>query len=227
MAVIAKEVLKCDFVLLGYELLRRPEEHSEFQARVGTEVVSAGTGVLVGANPIPNPRGLRSLGINRDRITLQLSAERSVVQKDYPSSMNDLARLAEVAGLAMATTDLTNQELIAYGFNFELVYDQDSGSKALNYLGNRLFSPDLPSMSKWSLVGGSGKLSFQDQDKRKSWNIIIDPRFNDPNTTKIFVSFNLHINRRVQPNNHDIELTLQKIWEVAEKFITTLDQSRT
>ena len=222
MAVTVTDVLKANLVLVGVELLRGEEQFKVFRTIVDTEVtIAPGPGLLIGApSDIPLPGHILSL--NRDRIVLELSPSRSTINRDYPSK-EGWDRLAKVAWHAIATSDLTDQQLRAYGYNIELVYEQNSGLPALRYLGERLFQSALFSDIGWESMGGSGKLNFMDDEER--WQVLIEPRLNDAETTKIFLSLNLHKQEQTLPTEENIQDSLKKIEEQAQRFINLLDKS--
>ena len=131
--------------------------------------------------------------------------------------------MTEVAGMAIANTELQNPQVRAFGYNVELVYDQDSGSPATEYLAHQLFADDYPRNEGWHLEGGSAKLTFRSNGL--SWIVTIEPRFNDANTKKVFLSMNLHRNEQRIPETDEIQNSLETTWDQATTFVKRLDES--
>ena len=221
MAVEVQDVLKANIVLLGVELLTSgPEELDAFRDAVDTEVGIAPNLVLGG--PLPNIEASGTLTLNRDRIVVEISPSRSTIAREYPS-FEDLGRLAEVAGYAIAETDLGDRRPRAFGYNIELVYDQDSGLPAVRYLADRLFAAEISSNEGWQLIGGAGRLVFEDENG-KPRNITIEPRFDDRAPTKISMILNVHENEQRLPAEDEIKNSLEETWRQAHEFVNRLDE---
>lgn len=220
MVASVQDVLKTNMVLVGVGLLNTLGELNAFTEAVGTDVVPSGAGIAFGIPTAP-PESGRVLTLNRDRIALELFPSRSTIGREFPT-YQDLGRLAQVAEYAISKTDLGSQELRAFGYNVELVYNQDSGNPSLRYLGDRLFTPNLPSSEGWTLVGGAGRMIFDSRGTR--WMINVEPRFNDEAETRVFLSLNLHIGEQTLPKGSEIRVSLQQAWEEAHNFVAYLDQ---
>lgn len=218
MAVEVQDVLKANLVLVGVGLLTKSEELDAFRNAVGTEVEMAPNLFLGG--PLPNIEASGTVTLSRDRTVVDVSPSRSTVAREYPS-FEDLGRLADVAGYAIAKTGLGDQRLRAFGYNIELVYDQDSGLPAVRYLADRLFAPEISRNEGWRLVGGAGRLVFDEGGKPR--NITVEPRLNDPSTTKIFMSLNVHENDQRLPDAGEIKKSLEETWGQAHEFVNRLD----
>ena len=222
MAVDVQDVLKANLVLVGVGLLsNRLEELDAFRDAVDTEV-SMGSNMALGL-PLPGVEPAGTLTLSRDRIVVEISSSGSTIAREYPS-YEDLARLAEVAGYAIAKTDLGDQRPRAFGYNIELVYDQDSGLPAVQYLGERLFAAEISSNEGWKLIGGAGRLIFDEGGKLR--NITIGPRFDDRAPTKISMSLNVHENERRLPDEDEIRNSLEETWRQAHEFVERLDESK-
>ena len=206
-------------VLAGISLFNTPNELAAFRESVGTEITSVEAGV---GTEVFN----RTITLNRDRIKVTGTPDRSAIAREYPAE-GDLERLAQVAGMAIDNTDLKGQKLRAFGYNIELVYESPSGQRAIQYLLNRLFMPDLLRKGGLRLSGGAGRLFFE-KDGR-NWQALLEPRFNDEKTTRIFVSLNLH---RPEANpslltEAEIGDSLKLLWAEAHNLVTQLDARRT
>ncbi len=215
MPVTIEDVLQANLILVGVNLINTPDEITAFRKDVGTEVMSAETSL--GTEVIDHTHTL-----NRDRITVMGTPERSVIARVYPME-SDLERLAQVAGMAIANTDLDGQELQAFGYNIELVYEPDSKERAIEYLADRLFMPRLLQDEGWRLFGGAGRMFFE-KDGR-FWQARLESRRNDDTTTRIFASLNLHRAEADLPTEADIRDSLKLLWVEAHNLVTQLDGS--
>ena len=202
-------------VLVGIRLVNTPTELAAFRESVGAEVATVEAGI--GTEVVNSTHSL-----NRERIKITGTPDRSVIVREYPAE-GDLARLAQVAAIAIANTDLEGQELRAFGYNIELIYEPPPGERAIHYLLNRLFMPDLLRDQGMQLFGGAGRLFFE-KDGR-NWQAVLEPRFREEDTTKIFASLNLH--------RPEIDLTLltedeiggslRSLWAEVHNLVYQLD----
>lgn len=215
------EVLKINLVLVGVDLLNGGEDAIKFRRAVGTDVVVAEGGPILGV-PVSIPALGRTFALNKDRITLSLSPPRSVIERDYPD-YDDLERLADVAYIAITTSAIPGEiQPQALGYNIELVYEPDVNEPASEYLAERLFASKVPGANEqWKLVGGSGKLRFEGEGK--VWRVAIEPRFNDENDPRVFFTMNMHISEMRFPSRNEIRESFQEIWGQAHDFTSGLD----
>lgn len=219
MTAKVQDVLKTNLVLVGVGLLNNLEELEKFDHAVNSELMIEGGGMMVNATGIV-PEPMRAITIPKDRVSLELSPSRSVISRDYPSR-NDLSRVAEVAAKAICSTDLKAPSLAGFGFNIDLMYDQDSGDTAFGYLAKRMFSPDLSMNEGWNLVGGAGRLLFNRGGN--VWTVNVEPRLGDQNTHRVFMKLNLHINDREIPDGERIRRFLEEIWDQAHIMVDMID----
>ncbi len=216
-----QDVLKANIVFVGLGLLNTPVELNEFSAAVATDVVTLGTGLVVGL-PSVAPEPGRQLSLHRDRILLDLTPNRAVIEREYPAS-GDLDRLAEVVESALNHTDLAGRLPAAFGYNVELIYNQTSGSPSLCYLGSKLFGKSELGANGWTLAGGAGTLVFDAAEGR--WTVRVEPRFNDSETTRTFLSLNLHKTEGRLPDSNEIRQSFEDVWKQAHDFVGRLDRS--
>ena len=217
-----QDVLKANIVLAGVSLLTEPTEQDAFISAVGTEI-SLGMGIVfTGPAPATIPEPGRTLSLDRDRINLNLSPSRSIIERNYPRC-DDLDRLAEVAGYAFAHTDLKGKAPSAFGCNIELVYRQTSGVSANHYLAERPFTDKRIGNEGWELLGGTGRLLFEGDGAL--WTLALEPRANDPTQSRVFLSLNLHKSEQRLPSQDEVLISLQEIWRQAHHFVTRLDES--
>ena len=227
MAISSIEILNINLVLVGVELIKTPDEIDEFRNAVGVDVVMAEAGFAIGSPtgagiPVNLAGGSRILSLNRDRITIDISVQRTTIKRDYPSSPEEIKRLAEVAALVIATAE-NNEEskLQAFGYNIEMVYEQDSGMPASQYISERLFSDDVPKIEDGNVLGGSGRLTFAGNGK--TWRVGIEPRFNNEMDKRVFLTLNMHIDHNRFPDREEIMPSMREIEENAKIFASRLD----
>ena len=122
MAIQIEDVLKAEMVLVGLGLLSSPQEYEAFRSQAKTDVFISGQTMTIEALTNVAEAG-RTISLNRDRIVLDLSPSRSSIRREYPSK-GDLERLAEVAALAIEQSSQGRENLRAFGYNIELIYDQ-------------------------------------------------------------------------------------------------------
>ena len=159
--------------MLGANLLSAPDALSQFTRQVdgdfqqqeGVDIsLTAGAlgGALGGAAAGPS----RTLVFPQDRITLNLTAARSSISRDYPSIERldaDLGKLAEIATLAInVSRTMSGNSLQAYGYNMQVVFRLNREGRSIEYLGERLFSGNIARASGKTLVGGTASLILRE-----------------------------------------------------------------
>ena len=223
MSLQIEEILKLNLVLVGVQLLSSSEEVTAFNALVGSEVLeTVAQGIEVNFGPsglsasVPQSPAPRTLSLERDRIVLDLNPGRSTITRNYPDE-ESIRRLSEIADFATAQFNSQVQELHAFGFNIEAVYGLTSGENAIQFLASRIFVPCLFQRSGFQLKGGSPRLSLE-RDGRL-WNFTIEPRFGDPDGSKIFISVNLHVEENTMPSESHVKDFLQEVWDQAHAIV--------
>lgn len=225
MPINIQDILKINIVLGGVRLLPEPHQHDAFIASIDTDVVARQP---VMALPAGFPGGFQeadelTFALPKDRIELSCQPSQSVAEREYPATIDDLDRLAEITSQAIALTEPTGQTPVAYGFNIQMVYLTSAEEPSGEYLAKRLFRQlDL---GKWSLTGGSGHLSFR-ASSDALYNFTVEPRFKDPVSQKVFLSLNLHKDRPEMPDQDELVISLRDIWVRCQQFATQLDGSR-
>ena len=220
MAIDIQDILKVNVIFVGIGLLDEPASLEGFRNSVGSEVVPEG--VIFEPHPGGAPMQGQILRLAKDRIFLESSPFRTLVNRDYPTQ-DGLERLAEIVASAIENTNLEARKPRAFGFNIELVFDQASENSALSYLANRIFSPNISGTQGWQLMGGAGKLIFKENAHR--WTVRIEPRLNEEMTTKVFLALNFHINEERLPEKAEIHNLLLKTWEQAHNFVNRIDDN--
>lgn len=221
MAVELLDVLKANLVLVGLNLLPTETETEAFRRAVGVEVVER-PALNSGADPIPVTTS-RLLALDRERTFLDLSPARDVVVRNYPESTEDFERIAEIATLAIEKTDVREVgETVLHGYNFDMVFSQDSDLPAPAYLASRLFGTLLPQRMGWTLEGGIASLVFRDTNGRQ-WTFSPQPRAFDPSWTRLFLGLNLQVEAQPLPSRDEILQVLLDCREQAIRLMSTLD----
>lgn len=215
-----RDVLKFNIVLVGPGLLNSPEDVRAFSNAVDSDVVPTAEGLVFGFPSSPAGLG-RKLALQRDRISLDLTPDRTVIEREFPGK-SDLDRLAEIYEQAVKNTK-SKRDLRAHGYNLELVFDQNSGQSSLRYLGDRLFGSANFAFEDWGLAGGSGKLIFDSPAGR--WTVLIEPRLNDEQSKRVFLNLNLHKVDSQMPELNAVRRTFAEVWEKAHFFVKHLDKS--
>ena len=219
MAIRVEDVLSVNVVLVGLELLKTAPEVAAFSAAIGREFLQDGGFIDAGPQMAPVPgRVVRS---PRERILVELSAHRSRVTKEYPTSIDDVALVARVTAQAIASTTIQEPEVPSHGFNFAMVYSPDPDEDALRYLGRRIFAPPTFSHEEWTAIGGFGRLKFQDGSRQ--WTITLEPRLQALNTSKVFLEVNLHVPEAGVPEEDQMETQLRMLWQRAHTLIEAID----
>ena len=180
MAVEVIERLSISVVLLGDGLLSSDEEIKSFGDRFSQEVHH---------EVFQNIGGIKAsrVSIRREKITIEFMPGQSIITKEYPSD-EDWLKFSEVAETAIEESK--NLVLNARSYNFILVIDQKVKPTAYEYITAQVVTPLL--IPGWMPTGGSTELRFLDTAGRR-WNVKIEPRLGDENTSKLFLHFNLHM----------------------------------
>ena len=221
MPIRIQDYLNASLVLVGGSLINTDGERASFQQSMDAELVySDGSSDQEISSPMAPLQALpiRRLEIRRDRVVVEVIPSRgSTITQEYPST--NLSVLARTATIAISSTEEIG-DITAHGYNVELVYDQTSEPLAVTYVANRVFST-LPRIGGWEPSAGTAKIRFRD-DSNRTWNVAIEPRFNDDNTRKIFFRLNLHFVGG--PNLNDIGELFQLVIEKANEFVSVLDE---
>ena len=230
MNIMPQYVVKADLVMIGANLLATPEGLGRFKETVDEDFqqqegidISLSAGLPMGAAAGPS----RTLTFPQNRITLNLTAARSAISRDYPSVdrlQDDLGKLAEIASLAIQASDPTvRNSLRAYGYNMQVVFRLRGEERAIEYLGERLFSGQIAGSSGKTLIGGTASLILR--SGAIQWTFAANPWPNgDPGADRVALSVNRHNETPVGiPSHENIVRDLLETWDEAKKFMTSLD----
>ncbi len=200
----------------------------KFKNDVQSEVI-LNAGTFLGVQADASLAIGRSFSFTKDRIEIQSAKNQSICRLEYPK-IEFLGRLAEIAHLSIKNTfPLTYGKIIPIGYNVELLYDllSESERSAYQYIARRIFSPFKDEFN-WGLIGGTGKFSFNELYKEdyQRWNVQIEPRFNQEDTSTIFLATNLHFNNIELPKTkEEILNSLNRVWEQAHKLVERIDEN--
>ena len=224
MAATVHDIVNANLVLVGVGLLNTPEETERFGNDLDADV-QVELGIIGMGGGMPEPS--RKIILNRERIILNVSLSRTSIDKEYPSRespLDDFAKLAEVAQCAISNTASDGRNgLAAFGYNVEMVFDQDSGLPAIQYLGNRLFGNRSFGKEGQELVGGTGQIILNDE-RGHHWTITVRPRSDDEKEQRIALRLNLHLNKQHPPDAEEIKTSLEEVWLGAKNFMVSLDR---
>ena len=219
MTVHLLDAVSNNLVLIGTGLLNHEDQVARFKAAFDLDL-RLEIGVV--ANAITGAmEQSRTFTSNRERTSFSLSPSRTTITREYPT-LNDLEKFAEVVTLAIDCSEVDRGELRTFGYNFEMVFDQDTESSAVRYIGERLIGRDRLGETGWELTGGAGRVSFRGADGQR--NFVVEPRFGDEETTRFFLSVNLHRQDTPLPDQLEITHTLKALWSEATAFVERLDQ---
>lgn len=215
MALEITDILSTNIVLLGINLLESQEKVNAFGKQVKSEVVSET--LIASLVPEHGDALPRNLQIPKDRISMQCSPGRATVQKEYPEH-DQLERLSDITSYAIQNSDLDEGLLISFGFNIDMVLELPPERTASRFLADLLFASSPRPVDEWTIIGGTGTLTFQNEEKQ--WTIRAEPRFGDRESSKVFLSLNLHIDNQSVPNRDKIHDFLQSTWANAHALQT-------
>lgn len=219
MAIKLEDVLNANLVLVGVELLNDQGKFEQFRNEFAPDLRFEGGLITNGLTGVTEQS--RTLILSRDRIQFTLHASRSTINREYPEETG-LAKLARSAALAINFTDVAVGSLQAFGYNMELVFDQDSMQSARQYIGSRLFNRLPVANPGWDCVGGTGRMIFS--DGADQWTISAEPRYGDDRTSRLFLSVNLHKHEQRFPSEDEILTSLEKIQCETLAFMSFLDE---
>lgn len=213
-----EDVLAVNLTLVGVRLLDSPESKVAFERIVNTSVVDdvATTGLAL---RIPGQQDIElapaKFRMPKERVTLDLAPGRSIVAREYPQE-EDLDKFAGIIRNAFDKSDTDRQQLQAYGFNIEAVYNLDQGKTALEFLATQIFAKDIFPEGEYTVIGGAPQI--QVLHKGGLWNINIQPRMGKSDSDKIFIALNKHCTQSKLPSPFEIRNSLADIWTQAHEI---------
>ena len=208
------DVLNVGVVILGADLVFEPDAVEALKAAIGTDIRVAT------AQP-PGDLESTTLVLDRERVEVTTRGSRSTILRWYPEE-KDLPKSAEVAALVLAVSGQDVEPIEAVGYNLEIVFEQFSGHPASRYIGERLFDYQSLGDETWPLMGGVGRITFGDPHVNRTFTV--EARFGDEQTTRVFVSANLHVAGNRIPTVDQIKQSLDTIWRDTFNLMEQLDQ---
>ena len=139
-----------------------------------------------------------------------------------PTSLDEeLSRFAEVAEQAFTITGLPKEIRYDFGYNADVVFDQDSGQTALEFLGERLLNHSIFSEAGRQFVGGACRVTVTDEHGQ--WNYTLEPRSGDLQRRRVFVGTNLHNDQQRLPGKEEISNAIGEVVNSVEDLMRRLD----
>ena len=216
----SKVVLSTSFVVVGVKLLSEPEQAQEFgrRADAGEILISAA------ASPVEVARTIR---LDQVRMEVMTSENRTMVKKEYPSSLEDVSRLVNAIEVALNASELQEQAPVtALGYNIEVVYEPNAPDPVSDYIGRRMFSKVSSCFigkDGWKLRGVSGAVAFEGENGER-YNLTIEPRLRELDSPRAFLSINHHVPSNTLPSIKEIQVLLEDVWNTADRFIDSFDK---
>ena len=223
MPINLREIINVSLVLLNHDLLGDNEKIQEFQQAVDVDVRLEGGMAANIATGETHPN--RILHLDRDRIALNMSKPRSVITKEFPAPASldeELSRFAEIAERAFTITGLPKEERYDFGYNADMVFDQDTGQTALEFLGKRILNHSIFNETGRQFVGGACRMTVIDEHGQ--WNFTLEPRAGDLQRRRVFVGTNLHNDQRRLPDKREITTAIGEVVNSVKDLMRRLDE---
>lgn len=222
MAAHLREIINFSLVIMDLELLAPDGSFTDFQRGIDAEVRQGG-GVSIDVTT-GQPQQARILHLDRDRITLNLSPGRSSVTRDFPaveSLSADAARFAHVVHSALVAGNNLSDARQTFGYNAELVFDQDSNPTAFEYIGERLIRNERVASPDRQFLGGACRMIVRDE--LGQWTYNLEPRFNDVQNPRVFINVNLQNEERPLPQGTETADAIVQLVQSVQALMDRLD----
>ena len=232
MTATIDDIVESSVVFVGLRLLSTTPEQRSFIDQCGSEVTKD-VAIDINIDGAPSAQGnVQIFKLNRERIIIESSQQRTVIKMEYPSSDDeahtsaDLHRLAQIADLAVRSTSIRSRPPPAFGYNIIVLYDLDDGQTAIESIGSRLFKSSLGRDRSLDLIpgarfrGGMCTLLFDEGPTR--WTVTIEPRFRRPSSKKVYLNVNYHSARQEIPDEDGFFGSLMHTWHRACGIIDTI-----
>ena len=225
MSTELREIINVSLVLLNQGLLQDNDQLHAFQQAVDVDVrVEGGMAAdLVTGQTHPS----RTIHLDRHRISLSVSRPRSAITKEFPSLAalrSELSLFGEVVEHAFRASGIS-QVRCDFGYNADMVFDQDTGETALEFLGGRLLNRGALSQPGRRLAGGTCRVVIQDEFGQ--WNYNFEPRAGDLQRRRLFVGTNLHNEQQLLPGKDEIADSIGKVVNSVIQMMKHLDGADT
>ena len=222
MAANLREIVNFSLVIVNLDLLNSDDAMRGFQQAVDADIRHGG-GVSIDA-ATGQTQQARTLHLDRDRINLNLSSARSSITREFPAVENlaaDADRFAHVVNYALTAGNSLDGARHEFGYNAEMVFDQDYSPTAFEYLGERLLRRERVVPANRQFLGGTCRMIVRDE--LGQWTYSFEPRFNDPQTPRVFINVNLHNVERPLPNRTQVVDAIVQIVEGVQDLMNRLD----
>jgi hypothetical protein len=222
MAANLREIVNFSLVIVNLELLNSDDAMRGFQNAVDADIRHGG-GVSIDA-ATGQTQQARILHLDRDRINLNLSSARSSVTRDFPVVDNlaaEAGRFAQVVNYALIAGNSLNGARHDFGYNAEMVFDQNYNPTAFEFIGERLLRRERVAPPNRQFLGGACRMVVLDE--MGQWTYNFEPRFNDPQTPRVFINVNLHNAQRPLPRGTQVAEAIVRIVEGVQDLMNRLD----
>ena len=223
------QFLKANIVLLGLRLIQDTSQRKVLESDLGTEIVDVQLGNQASLNFQSGGEQIslipRKLVLGKERITIDLFPDKSMVTLDYPASVEDLDGLAEITRKAIDLSVVSNQSLTAFGFNVDVTFEPTEGLNSGDFIANRVFRPGMLSEKGYQIVGGTPKLNLLGPGDKK-WSVSIEPRFGVMDSPKVYMTLNLHYNYPgddIAPTFRVLRDSLRSAWDNSKTILEGLN----
>lgn len=209
------DILRMDVVLVGLSLLGQEREREVFAQRVNTDVAIA----ELAQGP---PGGIQTptqtaVTLQRDRIAVVTSQDRTAIIREYPSISNlpgDTSRLAQIVRYALDVSETREQQIAAFGFNMQIVFAPGLEESAGRYIAERCSAETFD----WEPINGSTRLTFLIDGQ--NWTFELQPRpRDDSQSRRLYLAVNLHVGEHRIPEDDEISTSLVDLRDKAINFL--------
>lgn len=215
------QIVRAGVVLTQIGLLASPVEVESFCERAGVRTQFSGVALNVDTET-GEQHQVREYRLNRERVNFEVSPVRSSIYCEFPAP-DGLERLAELVDVAIGSiVDAPSPFNGAAGYNIEAEWGLPSGTMAGPYLADRLFSPAVRLVQDGVIDRGLAHFGFSDEEAQ--WNYRIEPRFNDPDSSTVYVSLNQHRPLESLPTLDGLKSGIDSSWLRITKLAESLHQ---
>ena len=218
-SVEVDHTLGTSMVLTGINLVPSALDKQNFATASNVEVrhnpaVEIGQ-VIPSLTPNWSPNSER-LDLDRERISLELQGDRSVVKQDFPTG-ESLDRLSEIAWLALVHTP-DRPTTLTLGYNIEMLLRATPPQSAIEVIGDAIFAPGMAPVDGAKVIGGTARIMFEFSGS--VWLVTLEPRLNDNASGVIYMSLNDHHESVEAPKSQEEILhRFLLTWATAHQFV--------
>ena len=210
MSITDTELISINIVIVGAELLDSLESMERFGRNYYEYRWSSFNDASAGHG--------RRVSLDRDRIYIELTPQRSTVRQKYPRH-DGIRALAEIVHQALECTEKPLANITAHGYNAEFSFPTGE-VPAFNFVATKALS-GFPEIRDWKMAGASARMTFVDPSGVVR-NISIEPRFMNEQIRRAYLNINLHFGRAGEPSKDQILAGFHQIIDDAESFMETV-----